>query len=304
METLGDPTRLRLLRMLERHELGVVELCDVLQLPQSTVSRHLKVLSDQGWTRSRRQGTTNLYRTLFDELDAIVRKLWLLTREQTANWAIVQQDELRLTRLLREKQRGAQNFFADAASQWDRLRKELYGSHFNVAAFLALLPRDWTVADLGCGTGQLTAEIAPFVKRIIAVDNSAAMIKAAEKRLGDATNVEMRRGDLESLPIEDATCDAAMMILVLTYLAEPQTALQQAARILRGGGKIVIVDLLRHDRDDFRHQMQQQHPGLEPQQVKVWLTHAGLTDVRCEPLAPEPNVKGPALFIASATKTV
>src|SRR5437588_4514830 len=78
MESLGDPTRLRLLRLVERHELGVVELCDVLQLPQSTVSRHLKVLSDQGWARSRRQGTTNLYRTILDELDVTARKLWLL----------------------------------------------------------------------------------------------------------------------------------------------------------------------------------------------------------------------------------
>src|SRR5881227_2155973 len=86
MESLADPTRLRLLRLLERHELGVVELCDVLQLPQSTVSRHLKVLSDQSWTRSRRHGTTNLYRTLLDELDPTARKLWILAREQTNDW--------------------------------------------------------------------------------------------------------------------------------------------------------------------------------------------------------------------------
>src|SRR5437764_15174380 len=80
MEGLADPTRLRLLRLLERHELGVVELCDILQLPQSTVSRHLKVLGDQGWARSRRQGTTHLYRTILDELDPAARRLWLLAR--------------------------------------------------------------------------------------------------------------------------------------------------------------------------------------------------------------------------------
>src|SRR5580698_9186202 len=103
METLADPTRLRLLRLLERNELGVVELCDVLQLPQSTVSRHLKVLADQGWCMSRRQGTTHLYRTLLDELDATARKLWILAREQTVNWPAVRQDALRLERRLREK---------------------------------------------------------------------------------------------------------------------------------------------------------------------------------------------------------
>ena len=92
MASLADATRLRLLRLLERHELGVVELCDVLQLPQSTVSRHLKVLGDQGWATSRRQGTTRLYRMILDELDAPARKLWLLAREQTESWATFQQD--------------------------------------------------------------------------------------------------------------------------------------------------------------------------------------------------------------------
>src|SRR5207302_3171428 len=96
MESLADPTRLRLLRLLERHELGVVELCDVLQLPQSTVSRHLKVLTDEGWAQNRRQATTHLYRMILDELDPPQRKLWLLAREQTDEWPQVGQDRLRL----------------------------------------------------------------------------------------------------------------------------------------------------------------------------------------------------------------
>src|SRR5258708_3828329 len=98
MESLADPTRLRLLRLLERHELGVVELCDILQLPPSTVGRHLKVLSDKGWPRSRRQGPPTLYRTILDELENPARKLWLLAREQTSAWATTQQDESRLLR--------------------------------------------------------------------------------------------------------------------------------------------------------------------------------------------------------------
>src|ERR1700759_3205752 len=104
MASLADATRLRLLRLLERQELGVVELCDVLQLPQSTVSRHLKVLGDQKWVLSRRQGTTNLYRTLLDELDPAARRLWLLAREQTRDWATTRQDEMRLARRLRQRE--------------------------------------------------------------------------------------------------------------------------------------------------------------------------------------------------------
>src|SRR5688500_12236905 len=154
MEALNDPTRLRLLRLLERNELGVVELCDVLQLPQSTVSRHLKVLLDGRWLRARRQGTTNLYRMTLDELDGPARRLWLLAREQTDAWATVQQDQPRLTRRLRQRQRDSQHFFAGTAGRWDKLRRDLYGERFTIDAMLALIPSDYIVADLGCGTGH------------------------------------------------------------------------------------------------------------------------------------------------------
>src|SRR5438046_2241733 len=125
MASLADPTRLRLLRLLERHELGVVELCDVLQLPQSTVSRHLKVLADERWVSSRKQGTTHLYRMILDELADPARKLWLVTREQTENWATCQQDRMRLARRLRERRDDSQAFFAGAAAEWDRLRADM-----------------------------------------------------------------------------------------------------------------------------------------------------------------------------------
>ena len=112
MGSLADATRLRLLRLLERNELGVADLCDVLQLPQSTVSRHLKTLADQRWVRGRRQGTNHLYRTLLDELEPAARKLWLVAREQTEDWPTVRQDRLRLEERLRVRQTDASEFFA------------------------------------------------------------------------------------------------------------------------------------------------------------------------------------------------
>ena len=303
MASLADATRLRLLRLLERHELGVVELCDVLQLPQSTVSRHLKVLGDQGWARSRRQGTTRLYRMLLDELDPGARRLWLLTREQTESWATGQQDALRLARHLRQRQEDSQAFFAGAAAEWDKLRGELYGNDFTTAAMLSLLPRDMIVADLGCGTGQVIAQLAPNVKQVIGVDNSAAMLKAAKKRAAEHVNVDLRRGDLEALPIDDALCDAALLLLALTYVVDPQTVLHEMARVLRSGGRAVIVDLLPHDRDDFRREMEQQSSGFDPKLLAPQLTAAGFTDVQITPLPPKPDAKGPALFLATAVKS-
>src|SRR5688500_1418316 len=302
MEGLSDPTRLRLLRLLERNELGVAELCEVLQLPQSTVSRHLKVLLDQGWLRSRRQATNHLYRMILDELDAPARKLWLLAREQTESWATFQQDALRLGRLLREKQTDSQTFFAGAAAEWDRLRSELYGTRFTQSALLALLPSDYVVADLGCGTGTVVAELAPYVARVIGVDDSPAMLKAARRRTAEYPNVELQRAGLDALPLKDGSCDAALMLLALSYVTDPSAALREMARILKPGGRAIVVDLLPHDRDDFRRQLGQQCLGLDIETVKQMLTTAGLTSPACRPLAPEPEAKGPALFLATATK--
>ena len=302
MDCLADPTRLRLVRLLERQELGVVELCDVLQLPQSTVSRHLKVLADQQWVRSRRQGTAHIYRTLLDELDPAARRLWLLAREQTENWATVRQDQLRLARRLRERQAESQAFFAGAAAEWDRLRGELYGQGFSQAALLAMLPGDWCVADLGCGTGHLSAQLAPYVKQVIGVDNSPPMLKAAARRVADFDNVDLRRGDLEAVPVDDGCCDAALLVLALSYVPDAPAVLAEMARVLRPGGRAVVVDLLPHDREDFRRQMGQQVLGLDLKDVEQLLTDAGLTAVACRPLPPEPAAKGPALFVATATK--
>jgi ubiquinone/menaquinone biosynthesis C-methylase UbiE/DNA-binding transcriptional ArsR family regulator len=304
MASLADPTRLRLLRQLERHEFGVVELCDVLQLPQSTVSRHLKVLGDQRWVRSRAQGTTRLYRMRMDELDPAARKLWLVAREQTEQWPTSKQDSLRMLRVLRARETDSQTFFAGAAAEWDRLRSELYGERFSTAAMLALLPSDYVVADLGCGSGNLTAELGASVKQVIGVDNSAEMLKAAKRRTAGLSNVDLRKGDLAMLPIEAAACDAALIVLALTYLSEPEPALKEMARILKPGGRGVIVDLLPHDRDDFRRQLGQTSLGLEPKAIERMLTDAGFTTVATRPLPPEPNVKGPALFLATAERGV
>lgn len=302
MGSLADPTRLRLLRLLERHELGVVELCEILQLPQSTVSRHLKVLGDQSWVNSRRQGTTHLYRMILDELEPASRRLWLLAREQTDNWATVAQDELRLTRLLNSRQQ-SEDFFANKAEQWDKLRSELYGDSFTLDALLCLLPRNYVIADLGCGTGVVSAHLAPHVDRVIAVDSSSAMLKAARRRVDDAPNVDLRRGDLSNIPIDSDSCDAALLLLVLTYVEDPAAILRESARILKPGGKLILVDLLPHDRDDFRRQMEQIRMGFSADEILDSLNNAGVSSASIKPLAPEPTAKGPALFLASGSKT-
>src|SRR5678815_4652616 len=188
LSILSDPTRSRLLHVLENRELTVTELCSVLQLPQSTVSRHLKILSDDGWVSSRADGTSRYYR-LEAELEDAARQLWEIVRDQVANSPAGRQDARRVDGVLNDRRARSQEFFSSVAGQWDAVRADLFGERSPLLGMLALADPDWVVADLGCGTGALTSTIGPFVRNVIAVDASPAMLTAARARLDGTTNV-------------------------------------------------------------------------------------------------------------------
>jgi len=302
LTTLADATRGRMLLILERQELTVSELCAVLQLPQSTVSRHLKTLADAAWVTSRRDGTSRYYTLALDERDAHTRRLWSLLRERIASTPGADQDARRLKGVLGRRQTKSEEFFASAAGQWDRLRRELFGAASALHALPALLDRSWTVGDLGCGTGETSAALAPFLARTIAVDRSGDMLQAARRRLRDLSNVEIRRGELEALPVADAELDAAVMMLVLHHVPDPGTVLGEAARALKPGGRFVVCDMLPHDREEYKQQMGHVWLGFGDDQMKKLLAAAGFDDVRIVSLPVDPQAKGPALFVASALR--
>jgi SAM-dependent methyltransferase len=302
LTTLSDATRGRMLLVLERQELTVSELCAVLQLPQSTVSRHLKTLADAQWVASRRDGTSRYYTLALDDRDAHTRRLWSLLREQIAVTPGADQDARRLKGVLGRRQTKSEEFFASAAGQWDRLRGELFGGASALRALPALLDADWTVGDLGCGTGETSAALAPFVARAVAVDRSGDMLQAARRRLREAKNVDIRRGDLESLPVADGELDAAVMMLVLHHVPDPPAALREAARALKPAGRLVVCDMLPHDHEEYKQQMGHVWLGFGDDQLRRLLSGAGFRDTRVVPMPPDPQAKGPALFVAAAVK--
>ncbi len=304
LASLADTTRSRILQLLDRHELTVSELCGILQLPQSTVSRHLKALADAGWIAARAEGTSHLYLMTRDGFDASARRLWLLVREQVGSSRAGRQDQRRLQATLAERRTKSQEFFSSSAGQWDRVRDELFGDRVHLAALAAFADSEWTVGDLGCGTGQLSAALAPFVARVVAVDESAAMLQAAKKRLHEFDNIDLRRGELESLPIDDARLDAATLMLVLHHVPEPERGLAEVARVLKPGGRVLIVDMLPHDRDNYRQQMGHVWLGFSDDHVRRMLSEAGFEHVRIVPLPPAARSKGPGLFVATAERHV
>ena len=297
---LAEPTHCRILQLVDVHELTVSELCSILQLPQSTVSRHLKVLADGGWLDSRKDGTSNLYR-LAEDLAGTARELWALVRSEIGSTAESQQDRRRLEAVLAERRSRSQEFFSATADRWDRLRDELFGRRFDLEALLAFLDPAWTVGDLGCGTGRTAETLSPFVGRVIAVDGSAAMLDAARTRLAALSNVSLRQGELESLPLADRSLDAAVLFLALHHVPEPTAVLREARRVLRPGGRFVVIDMLPHGHEDYRAEMGHVWLGFAEEQIERWLAEVGFESTRVRALRPDPDASGPDLFAAGGT---
>ncbi len=296
---LADPVRGRLLLLLEGHEFTVSELCRIAQLPQSTASRHLRALGDEGWLTAREEGTSRYYRLAGHALAEPMRELWRLVRADVAASAAAAQDAHRARAVLARRREASRRFLSSAAAEWDALRASLFGERAQLIGLLGLLDPAWTVADLGCGTGQLAVTLAPWVARVVAVDENAAMLRAVRARARAHANVEVREGDLEAPPLADGEADAAVLSLVLHHLPEPRAALVQAARILRPGGRLLVLDMLPHDREEYRQRMGHAWLGFAPAEVTAWLEGAGFEGVRVVPLPAEPEVKGPALFAAA-----
>ncbi len=299
LSALADPIRSRLLLLLERHELTVSELCSVLQLPQSTVSRHLKVLSGAGWLVAREDGTSNRYRLDIKSVDAGTRKLWAAVRDEAEGLPAAARDAQRVKSVLADRHSRSQQFFASSAAQWDKVRAELFGTRTELFALVGLLEPMQVVGDLGCGTGQLAEVMAPFVRQVIAVDESSAMLKAAKARLATLENVELRHGSLEELPIDAGALDVAVLSLVLHFVADPVLVLSGIRRALKSkGGKLLLVDMLPHDRAEYRQTMGHVWLGIEAEQLQEWAQAAGFKSARIHALPPSPTAKGPSLFVA------
>lgn len=298
LQTLADGTRVRLLRLLELEELSVSELCSVVQLPQSTVSRHLKVLTGDDWIANRRDGTNHLYRIESDGWNDARKELWSWVREQ-ADSPTTDQDQQRLHQVLAQRSR-SEAFFSSSAEHWDRLRVDLFGQQLDAYVLAASLPPDAVVGELGCGSAPLSQLVAPFVKEAIAVDSSNAMLAAAKQRLAACKNVRVVNASLADLSLEDHLLDAAWLVLVLPYLDDPISALTEAGRVLKPNTPLVIIDLLPHERTTYRQEMGHVRLGVDEHELEGWLKDANLHLDFFHALPPDPQAKGPALFVAVA----
>ena len=300
LAALAEPIRLRMCRLLEHQELSVGEVAKVVQLPQSTVSRHLKVLTDAGWMLKRAEGTATMYRLLLDDLPSDARALWVTVRAQLSGDPHLEEDDRRLKAVLAERRSDSLAFFGRVAGDWAKLRKDLFGSEFTARALLALLPSSWRVADFGSGTGNAAELLAPYVREVVLIDQSEPMLRAARECMSEYENVRFVHAKAQSTGLETASADAATCILVLHHLEEPGAVVREMARVVRPGGKVLIVDMVEHDRTIYKHTMGHMHLGFSPEQLTGFLQDAGLDRPHVSIMPSDPDGRGPDLIVGVA----
>jgi len=289
LKALSDPTRLRILGLLELEELSVGELSRALGMAQSRVSNHLRILRDQGLLRERHVGTSNLLRP---ELDAgsngdapIAARLWRTLRAEVEGLAEHTTDRMRLREVLSARRVSSADFFDRVAGEWDTIGELFQSGQARQRAVANLLPAGLVLADLGCGTGYFARALLGLCTRLICVDRSPGMLEEARERLEPAPPglaIELRQGELDQLPIADGEVDGAIAGMVLHHLPRLDDALSEMHRILRPGGSAVVLELAPHQNEWMHADLGDLHLGLESRDVAQAFRRAGFVDIRTE----------------------
>jgi ArsR family transcriptional regulator len=274
-KALADEGRLRILRSIDQAELSVAELVQALEMPQSTVSRHLKPMREAGLVSSRRDGTSVYYNRgpLFRDT-AFAQIL----NERLQEIPVAHRDAAAVERVLELRRNKSREFFDEIAGRYGSLT-EPGGGWQALAAGLAAGFSGKMVADLGCGEGALALLLARFAEKVVAYDQSGKMLKLVEEKAIEhqlADRLELREGILEELELPAETFDAVFLSQALHHTSNPTAVVCSAAAGLKPGGQLIILDLVRHEHEWTREQWADQWLGFDPIEMREWLSMAGL----------------------------
>lgn len=293
LKVLGDPTRLRILGLLECEELSVGELSRALAMAQSRVSNHLRVLRETELLVERHAGKSTFLRHALVSGDGAQRgpegfagRLWLTLRERLSSLPEHSADLLRLDGVLAER-RPDGDFFDRVAGEWDKIRGDFASGQARQRAAASLIARETVIADLGSGTGYMADALTGLVDRVLCVDRSLGMLAEAQKRFArrpEGAQVEFRVGELDALPLADGEVDGVLAGMVLHHLPSPHAAVREMRRSLRPGGRLAILELAPHKEGWVRESLGDRHLGLEPQDIVAALERAGFEEARVEPV--------------------
>jgi ubiquinone/menaquinone biosynthesis C-methylase UbiE/DNA-binding transcriptional ArsR family regulator len=302
LRALSDPTRLRMVALLERDELSVNELQEVTRLGQSRISTHLGLLQEAGLLQSRREGKRTFYKSN-QPADGAARELIQLAIRGAKELPEYEGDQINLKRILARRREQAQVYFNQIAGRFDRV----YGPGRSWQAFGYLLLRilpPLVVADLGAGEGLLSELLARRCKKVIAVDNSEKMVAfgAAKAKKNGLKNLEFRLGDLQNPPIEPNSIDLVILSQALHHAEAPPKAIAAAHKILRPRGQIMILDLLKHNFEKAHELYGDRWLGFAESDLQRWLEDAGFKKIEISVVAHEEQPPHFQTILAGAEK--
>ncbi len=306
-KTLSDPTRMRILRLLEREELVVQELMEVLGMAQSRVSRHLAILREAGLLSDRRNGTYVSYRFV-PPPEGSWREAWAVVKRSLGEDPTSERDDLLLQRVLEARGDQSKSFFDSIGPEWDALRKVFNDDALRARAVERLVAPGLKVADVGTGTAILACELGRLGLEVIGIDHSRRMLQVAQGKIEQQDfppggSVELRHGEANDIPIASDEVEAALAHMVLHYVASPVEVIREMARIVRPGGAIVIVDFVEHDHEWMRQELGVVWMGFGLDDIRAFFAEAGLPNVRIEQIDSAARGRDlPATFIASARR--
>jgi len=274
-KALADTTRLRIFNILTNHELNVNEIMEVMEMGQSRISRHLKILTESKLLNLRQDGLWSFYTA---RKDSLTHQFISLLKQNASTNTELDTDQLRAQQVLKERQNKSKRFFNRIASDWDRLKKDILGDANLTKLITDRSPLCDAAADLGCGTGELLFALKEKAKRVIGVDNSPKMLALATTRLKDTPDgFELRLGEMEHLPIRDEEVDHAVVNMVLHHMPSPALGIQEVYRVLKPSGTFIIVDFDKHQNESLRHTYGDRWLGIKKKEMEKWLTQTGFT---------------------------
>ncbi len=278
LRAAAEPTRLRILALCADGELSVSDLTHILGQSQPRVSRHLKLLGEAGLLERIREGTFAYFRVAQLGPGAVLARM--LVGLLPADDPVARLDRERLQALKRGRAEAAMAYFRENAAQWDEIRALHIADSEVERAVLELVPESGIgdLLDLGTGTGRMLTLLGNRVDRAVGLDMSKEMLAVARANLDRAglPHCQVRLGDLYQLPLSGDSVDVAIMHQVLHYLEDPADALAEAARVLRPGGQLLVIDFDRHDVETLRSEHAHRWMGFGDDQIRDWLSAAGL----------------------------
>jgi ArsR family transcriptional regulator len=300
IKALADPTRLRLVGILEHGEFTVQELVSILEMGQSRISRHLKILVEARICSVERQGTWSYFRmNSGDDFFHSIRPEILKRINSVEGYG---DDQVGVARTLDERRKKSQQFFDQHARQWDKMASDLIPVDRYAAYILNELDSGHIVVDVGVGTGRLLKDLSLASRHVIGIDHSAPMLDEARNRIQEEQleNIELRLGELTHLPVADGVANCAILNMVLHHAANPHDAFMELNRVLEPGGQLILADLVRHDLEWFQEQMADQWMGFAEKEIDRWLDATGYRRGHYQKI--EIDDKRPSVFVLTAEK--